>query len=423
MGALYTGMVVVVPTRNRAEITVNAIRSALSQEGSGPLRVLVSDNSTAAAEAASLADFCERLGDARVTYARPPEPLSMSAHWDWAARRALELHEQSHVTFLTDRMLFRPGALARLVAVARAHPGEVVSYMHDKVEDDVRPVRVHASKWTGKLLRAEPSRLLRASAESVLTEALPRMLNCLVPRGVLEGLRERFGRYFTSIAPDFNFCYRLLATADSILFLDEALLVHYALARSNGASAVRGEMTQDRADFMAASRAHLYSAAPIPEILTVHNAIVHEYCVVREETRSPRFPPVDWEKYLRAIADELPQLVNPEARRETERLLKAHGWTDPGAEARAAEAAARAQPLWHKALSPRRVWGRLARAAGGLYAAASGAQEGGAAAVGPPEFETAEQALDYAINFKGQKLEVSYLEEKLGFTEVAGGAG
>src|SRR5215203_5087776 len=98
MGDSYTGMVVVIPTRNRAEITGNAIRSALSQEGSGRLRLLVSDNSTSAAEAASLADFCEQLGDARVTYARPPEPLSMSAHWDWAARRALELHEESHVT-------------------------------------------------------------------------------------------------------------------------------------------------------------------------------------------------------------------------------------------------------------------------------------------------------------------------------------
>ena len=388
----YTGVVVVVPTRNRADIAANAIRSALSQVGGGDLRVLVSDNSTSAEEAARLAAFCGRAGDARLHYVRPPEPLAMSPHWDWAARQALDLYGLSHVTFLTDRMIFKHGALGKLARIASSHPDEVVSYKHDRVDDDARPVRVHLHAWTGRLFRADSARLLRASAESALTEALPRMLNCLVPRATLELLRARFGAYFASIAPDFNFCYHLLAAEDAILYLDESLLVHYALGRSNGASASRGEMTRDRADFMAASRAHAYSAAPIPGILTVHNAILHEYCVAREETRSPKFPPVDVPKYLRAIAAELPQIVNPEVRRETERLLSEHGWVD-------AEAAARAQPLWRKVLSPRRVWDKLVREARGLYERVAPPALPAAA----PGFQTVEEALDYAARHAGRE--------------------
>ena len=75
------------------------------------------------------------------------------------------------------------------------------------------------------------------------------MLNCIVPRRVFENISARFGNVFTSIAPDFNFCFRCLDLEDSILFYDKSPLFHYALDRSNGASASRGESTADTDDF------------------------------------------------------------------------------------------------------------------------------------------------------------------------------
>src|SRR5712692_11157946 len=101
-------LVVVIPTRNRANLAVGAIRSVLGQNVDN-VRILVSDNSTIAEEAASLSRFCRQLKDDRLHYITSPEPLSMGAHWDWAMRHATHFRDASHFTVLTDRMIFRPG--------------------------------------------------------------------------------------------------------------------------------------------------------------------------------------------------------------------------------------------------------------------------------------------------------------------------
>lgn len=419
----YRSTVVVIPTRNRAELAANAIRSALAQDGRALAAVLVSDNSSDEAEAARLKAFCEELDDARVTYVRPREPLPMSPHWDWAAGRALELYGASHVTFLTDRMILRSGALERLAAVSTLNPEKVVSYTHDRVADDGTPVRLHQNAWSGKLYEADSARLLGAVARSLPCEVLPRLLNCHVPRELLLSLRARYGSVCGSIAPDFSFCFRTLAAEESVLFLDEALIFHYALERSNGASFVRGEVTRDSADFMKGLRAGGdYFAAPIPGILTVHNAIIHEYCFASGEAGGAKFPPVDEERYLLAIESELGQIVNPEARRAVEEHLAerrcARGETTAQRDETAAQDAAAVQdePLWRKLLSPSRVWGRVSRALAGRRNGAADAAEGGAVA---PMFAEVGEALEYARAARGPKVAESTFAAPLGLREVA----
>ena len=390
----YTGTAVVVPTRNRPDLAVRAVRSALSQPGAG-LGVLVSDNSTDEGAARELARFCEGAGDARLRYVRPPEPLPMTAHWGWALGQASGLFPAaSHVTYLTDRMVFKPGALGELARAAASYPGAVTSYMHDMVADDRAPVGVSLNEWSGRLLRVRSARLLELSSESFLSEALPRMLNCHVPRAVLSEVEARFGSVFSSISPDFSFCYRALAVTEEVLFYDKALLVHYAIQRSNGASTARGEKTPDHADFLKNLGGMKQNyAAPIPEVPTVLNAIVHEYCVVRDEARSPKFPAVDAPKYVSALAAGVEEFVDPQFRQrmrevlaERSRELLGGGGGDV--------------PLLRKLLSPRRVARRLSAALRGGGGRAPGDEAAAAAPPEPawsaPDFETFEAALEYA---------------------------
>ena len=65
----YTGIIVVVPTRNRSAIAMNAVRSVLDQPVEN-LSVLVSDNSTSESEREALAQFCSAQNDARLRYVR-----------------------------------------------------------------------------------------------------------------------------------------------------------------------------------------------------------------------------------------------------------------------------------------------------------------------------------------------------------------
>jgi glycosyltransferase involved in cell wall biosynthesis len=326
----YNGAVVVVPTRNRARLAMNAVRSVLDQPVDD-LRVLVSDNSTSERDLEELASFCNTLGDSRLRYVRPLQPLAMPAHWEWVIEQALADYDAGHFTYLTDRMMFRTGALRDVLAIAALYPDKVITYNHDRICDDARPIRVEQYQVTGKLLEVQSRRFVSLFADAVLHHGLPRMLNSIVPRRVFVALRGRFGNVFTSIAPDFNFCFRCLDLEESVLFFDKSPLFHYALDRSNGASASRGESTPDTDDFAAnlpVDNAVRNYATPIPSLITSTNAAYNEYLIYKQETGSAKFVDVDVQKYLRANAVEITDVRDPHLRAEMHALLVKHGFRE-----------------------------------------------------------------------------------------------
>jgi len=322
----YDNLIVVVPSRNRPDTAAAAVRSVLGAAGSG-VQVLVSDNSTDADARARLEEFCTGLAGQGVRYVRPPEPLPMPPHWSWALEQALEESGASHVTYLTDRMVFKPDALAEVLSIVRQHPDRVVSYSHDTVDDRGLPAALLPYPWTGRLFEVDATHLLYLSSRGVIRPPLPRMMNCVVPREVLGQVRERFGGVFESISPDFCFTYRCLDLVDSILYYDRTALIQHALQRSQGASYSRGEDTRDRVDFATQlGDTAMNNAAPVPDFHTIRNAIFHEYCFVKAESRSGRFPEVDPRAYMGAILEDFSQLENPDLRSEQLAVLRDTGW-------------------------------------------------------------------------------------------------
>ena len=324
----YEGMVVVVPTRNRAELAMNAVRSVLEQAVEN-VAVMISDNSTLESERDELASFCDTLSDRRWRYVRPPKPLAMPAHWDWAVEQALAFYSANHFIYLTDRMMLRNGALKEMVDLATLYPSQVISYNLDRICDDAMPIRIEQYPATEKLVEVETLRLSRLFAQGVFHPGVPRMLNCIVPRAVCNRIRARFGNVFASIAPDFNFCVRCLDTEDSILFFDKSLLFHYALNRSLGASATRGEMTPDNADFTAnlpVDNSIRNYATPIPSLITAVNAAFNEYLIHKQQTNSPRFFEVELQHYLSANALEVNEVRDLNLRAQMFGLLVEHGY-------------------------------------------------------------------------------------------------
>jgi glycosyltransferase involved in cell wall biosynthesis len=322
----YTGMVVVIPTRNRADLVQNAVKSVLNQPDCD-VPLLISDNSTSLKQREELRQYVEQVKNPRLKYVVPPEPLSMTRHWDWAMGQARALYNPSHVTYLTDRMMFKPGALSGLIEILRAYPDKVVSYMHDVVDDFSTPVMVRQYTWTGNLYEVPSTRLLEMVSQSLVYDSsLPRMLNCIVPRSLLETMTDRFGNVFASVAPDWNFAFRVLATVESILFYDKAVLVHYAQDRSNGQSAHYGVENSAYRNFIQELGGQPPNfAAPFPEIITVWNWIISEYCHAKEVTQSPKFPELNLEKYVHALAVGIERIVDPERRQYMRSLLAARG--------------------------------------------------------------------------------------------------
>jgi hypothetical protein len=390
----YTGLVVVIPTRNRAAIAMNAIRSVLDQ----PVTVglLVSDNSTSEPDREPLSHFCARYLSDRFRYLQPPQSLAMPAHWEWAIHNALDLYpEASHFVYLTDRMMFRKGALAELTRLATRYPDKVISYNHDRIVDSVSPIRIEQYPATEKLLEVQTLQLSRLVSQPIFHPALPRMLNCIVPRSLLRRIHDRFGTVFSSVSPDFNFCCRCLELEDSILFYDKAAIFHYALNRSNGASATRGEMTADYADFTAnlsVPDSKPNFATPIPQLTTVVNYALHEYCLFKQQTNSDKFFDLDMEKYFEANANELNEVVDPALKAEMRALLIANGYR---------EATTNGQPTATRVGFAKRLRSKIKRVLTAPATTPAWLFLARTLAIRPPgensfEFASVEEAIDYA---------------------------
>lgn len=350
---------------------MNAVRSILDQPVED-VQILVSDNSTSEHDREELASFCAALDESRLRYVRPPQSLAMPAHWDWIIDYALANYDASHFTYLTDRMMFRTAGLKEILDLAALYPDKVITYNHDRICDDTKPIRVEQYQVTEKLLEVESQRLIQLFADAVFHHGVPRMLNCIVPRRIFTALRERFGNVFSSIAPDFNFCFRVLDLEDAILFYDKSPLFHYALDRSNGASATRGESTPDTADFEAnlpVDNSLRNYATPIPSIITSTNAVFNEYLIYKQETGSSRFGEVDQQKYLRANATEIMEVRDPGLRAELQALLVQHGYREEEGEP--------SRPAWRA---------RLGSLIGGLKRTAKKTD---------PEFASLDEAIHY----------------------------
>ena len=324
----YAGLTVVIPTRNRAKLAMNAIRSVLEQSVEN-LQILVSDNSTIRSEANELSSFCKSLINNKVHYIVPPNQMPMTQHWDWAMGKALEFPESSHVSFLTDRMIFKKNDLTEAIKIIKHHPDKILSYNIDTVVDNDLPVRLVQVPWTGNVFEIKSERLLSLVSQATLHNSLPRMLNSIVPHSSLDRIRSHFGNVFDSISPDFCFCFRVLELFEAILFFDKPILLQHALYRSNGESGALGRKTEDFLDFIAElGDTSINFGAPIPEIMTVFNGICHEYCVVKEQARSNKFHDIDKPAYLNFLANEIKRIEDPRLRREFEALLVTHGWRD-----------------------------------------------------------------------------------------------
>jgi len=313
---------VVIPTRNRQQLAINAVRSLLDQNPA--LDIILCDNSTSAEP---LQEFCR--GDARVSYLRPEGELSMPANWDFAVRRAMELSPATHFSVHYDRKLSKPGAWAKLAELAGRIPDRLITFGADVIAAHPPPLRLWQTPWTGGAYEIESGRVARLLASGQIgriSHLLPILSNCLVPRPILNRIVERFGDLCDSTGPDSTFMWRFLALEAGYVHCDIATAIYYASHRSTGVGYLRNK-GGDFSDFMQTygERSWL-DHAPIPGLNLGQNLLYHEHELVRRQT-GERLPPLDREAVLDDLAGFLQWVAEPGLRESFRRLLREHGWT------------------------------------------------------------------------------------------------
>jgi hypothetical protein len=311
-----------IPTRNRADLAIAAVRSLLDQDC--PIEIFVSDNSTSAD---GLRDFC--LSEKHVHYLRPSTELSMPEHWDWALSQVLERSQATHITLHYDRKVSKPREWGALRSIASRRPDSLITFTADFVTVDP-PRRLWQPPWTGKLYSVTTARtaaLVAAARINHMGQALPILSNCLIPRTILIRMAQRFGDICNGTSGDAPFLCRYLTLDERYLHYDRPIGIGYAPQRSAGFGYLRGE-GGDFPDYQKIwGERKWLERAPIPGINLGHNMLFHEYEIVREQT-GERLPPIDFDAYLHALGEALRLKTDAAERERLKQILVSHGWSD-----------------------------------------------------------------------------------------------
>ncbi|MGI8668595.1 MAG: glycosyltransferase [Aridibacter sp.] len=318
----FKKLLFVIPTRNRADFAINAIRSILNQETSG-VEIVVSDNSTDGDQITELKQSCDDIKNPDLTHIRPPKPLPMTEHWDWAMNQVINLPEISHVAYFSDRYVFAAGLLTNLIDILIRFPDKVVSYTTNPIDDSSTPVILHQIRWSGKIFEIETSKAVHQYAQTEILHSMPRMINCAVPIQILESIKQKFGNYFSSVSPDYNFLSRMLDTTETFLYYDRPLFLNYGMERSSGRNILKGNFQKDATDFiknMKTTRVNF--STPVDEIRVMPNAVMIEYYDVKITSPTNKFPKMNREKYFTSLVENVLKYENPQMKREmTENLI------------------------------------------------------------------------------------------------------
>jgi hypothetical protein len=320
----------ILPTRHRAALAITAIQSLLSQPVD--VSVIVSDNSSSEEEAPQVEEFCGGITDPRLLYLRSSPVRPMPAHWDWALEQALARTDATHFGFHYDRNIWKPGQLQHLAGACASAPGTLVSYVSDFTYPATSGMGAWQAPATGKLYEVRTSSVLGMAARGMIYEMgqnFPVLSNCMVPRGIMERIRDRFGDFCNSSTPDSAFAFRFCAIEDTYRHLDRAMAIIYAFKYSNGLSLFRRDSGGTWDDFtkLWGDRAWL-PEAPMPGLDLGQNILFHEYNLVRRAVRDERFPPIDRAGCLRELSRALAFIQDPAHKAEMRALLESHGWSE-----------------------------------------------------------------------------------------------
>jgi hypothetical protein len=255
----------------------------------------------------------------------------MAHHWEWALRYAMQHYDADHFTFVSSRWIVRQGGLARALEQLSLNVEAILTYDDAVVMDEPGlPIRVARKQLSGRLVCVNAAHLLYLVSQALFPNCLPRMLNCILPRSVIDRVTERFGDLFGSVAPDHCCAYRCLSVVEQFHHFDEAVLVQYGQRLSTGTGMFARQPNEAYADFKAnLNSASPTWAAPVPDIELNINVVFHEYCLARIQSGSPKLPELDRERYFEAIANELTILQDEERKKQIVEIMRVNGWRGP----------------------------------------------------------------------------------------------
>ena len=223
---------VIIPTRERCDVLRSALSTVTSQSYSN-LEILISDNfSNDETES-----VVRSVGDPRVRYINTGARVGMVENWEFA----LDHVQDGWVTIIGDDDGLLPNSLLTVAALIGAHDvaairSQVCAYAWPEVSGDAFGSLSLSVKAGVELRRSRVwlSNLMRGTASY---PELPMLYSGgFVRMDVMQEIRRRSGRFFSSSSPDVYSAIAIASVIPDYLFVWQPLAVDGASKHSTGAS-------------------------------------------------------------------------------------------------------------------------------------------------------------------------------------------
>jgi FkbM family methyltransferase len=230
---------IVIPTRNRAALLRHALRSALEQQFDDFEVVVGANNCTD-----ETSDAVAEIGDDRVQYFETGAALTMPDNWELAWTKA----RGRYVIYLPDDDALVPSALRTIAENGLDDSPPVISwedapYYYPDWHDPRLQNQLLLFHFGNQLVEEVPADVYRtqcARFEFAWSSPLPKLLNCAADRAFFDSWRQRLGRLFVPIAPDYSFAWISAHVCESIRVIHRPLNVRGISDHSIGSNAGLG---------------------------------------------------------------------------------------------------------------------------------------------------------------------------------------
>lgn len=223
---------ILIPTRNRASLLESAIQTAISQSFQD-IEIIVCDNNSTD-QTRQVAERFMRSSD-KIRYINPGRDLSMCDNWEFILKHATG----TYITFLSDDDGLLPDALAYAHDLIQRFSIKVLVwpqaiYQHPDIPDTKVQSSLYCDIMSGKLFEVSSEAVIEGLCNfEALHGIVPKMLNCVVARELVEQAWSRTEIFFLPPFPDYTAACQLLSLTDTYHFIDLPLYIQGASILSN----------------------------------------------------------------------------------------------------------------------------------------------------------------------------------------------
>lgn len=286
---------IVLPTRDRPDLVPIVLR-LLQRQTFDNFEVIVSDNGVNALCDKAVEPF---LSDHRFSYKRPPVPMDMCQHWDFAIEGA----SGEYLTVFCEKFLMRRDAIEVLHRIASNTDADILTWQYDYF--DVTEQTADTIFGTYHPL-IKPQAPTQYSAEKQLKrrfsydfpiftrhnktqDSYGKVYSGCAKRCLVEQVKREYGRAFMPQSPDFTSMYALLNIAKVCIDVGESLMMNLNLEGTSNGEATKRSVTR-MWNFISGYDIDVQEYAeklPIKNCWVGHNNnIAHELVMVQEKAKN-----------------------------------------------------------------------------------------------------------------------------------------